>query len=298
MFFLRFLDVSEERSSYVCRCKRGMFFLRLSMLFESHFEKRQDFLASKIAQNRPSRTDFCRLCSATADSFWFPGEIIMADKTEEQTAFLRKSFLDPKVGMVGTTQTYDQLAGQFDQVVAGYEYRAHHRVVDRLVSLVGDRNRAEMKIMDLGCGTGLVGEVLYAAGFTQLDGLEPSQGMLDVARSKGIYRELFCAYVALNDEKLSIADNSYDALTIAGSMGVNMVPPEGIYEMHRLVKPGGYVINVVREETVTEIEGFKDKLEPMMQQMEADGKWKLLSRLVFPDYLVDKPGVVFTHQVC
>ncbi|KAK3757745.1 hypothetical protein RRG08_056131 [Elysia crispata] len=112
------------------------------------------------ATSQGTRTATGKLQKTYSDSFWFPGEIIMADKTEEQTAFLRKSFVDPKVGMVGTTQTYDQLADQYDQVVAGYEYRAHHRVVDRLVSLVGDRNRAEMKIMDLGCGTGLVGEVL------------------------------------------------------------------------------------------------------------------------------------------
>ena len=47
-----------------------------------------------------------------------------------------------------------------------------------------------------------------------------------------------------------------------------------------------------------DMEGFKDRLEPMMQQMEADGKWKLVSRVLFPDYLVDQGGVVFTHRVC
>ncbi|RUS75290.1 hypothetical protein EGW08_016956 [Elysia chlorotica] len=183
-------------------------------------------------------------------------------------------------------------------MVEGFEYKGPMRVRDTLVSLIGDRNRADMKIMDLGCGTGLVGEVLYAVGFTQLDGLDPSQGMLDVARSKGVYGSLFCEYVALDNKKLDIPDNTYDALTICGSVGTNMVPPEGMYEMQRLVKPGGYVINVVRRETVLESPGFKDKLEPMMQQMEADGKWRLVSRVDFPDYLVDKPGVVFTHQVC
>lgn len=217
---------------------------------------------------------------------------------EEQTAYVRKTFLDPSVGMVGTTKTYDKLADQFDNLIAGYQYKAHLRVVDKLVSLIGDRDRTQMKIMDLGCGTGLVGDALHAAGFTQLDGLEPSQGMLDVARSKGIYGKLLCAYVALGDEKIPLPDNSYDALTIAGSMGVNMVPPEGIFEMQRLVKPGGYVINIMRLETVEEIEGFKDVLEPLMQKMEADGKWKLVARDVVPDYLVDKPGIMFTHQVC
>ncbi|GFO19647.1 Williams-Beuren syndrome chromosomal region 27 protein [Plakobranchus ocellatus] len=212
------------------------------------------------------------------------------------TEYIHKVFLDPKRGAVKTTEIYDELAEKYNEIVRGFQYKAPRRVVETLASLIGDRNRAGMKIMDLGCGTGLVGEALYAAGFTQLDGVDPSQGMLDVARSKGIYGELVCAYVGVGNEKLSFPDNSYDALTIAGSMGVNMMPCEGIYEMHRLVKPGGYIINIVRQETVNDIEGFKDRLEPMMSEMEKDGKWKLVSRVLFPDYLVDQGGVIFTHQ--
>ncbi|GFO19646.1 ubiquinone/menaquinone biosynthesis c-methyltransferase ubie [Plakobranchus ocellatus] len=220
--------------------------------------------------------------------------------TEENltTEYLHNTFLDPEKGVVETTKIYDQLAEQYNEIVSKYQYNGPRHVVETLASMIGDRNRAGMKIMDLGCGTGLVGEALYAAGFTQLDGADPSQGMLDVARSKGVYGELLCAYVGVGDEKLPIPDNSYDALTIAGSMGVNMMPCEGIYEMQRLVKPGGYVINIVRQETVNDIEGFKDRLEPMMSEMEKAGKWKFVSRVLFPDYLVDQGGVIFTHQVC
>ncbi|KAK3700631.1 hypothetical protein RRG08_032431 [Elysia crispata] len=127
-----------------------------------------------------------------------------------------------------------------------------------------------------------------------LHGLDPSQCSLDVARSKDIYGKLLCAYVALGDEPLPLPDNNYDVLTICGGMGINAVPPEGIYDMRRLVVS----LSTSRGKKLLWIEDFKDKLEPMMQQMEADGKWKLLSRAVFSDYLVDKPGVVFTRQVC
>ncbi|GFS16883.1 hypothetical protein ElyMa_004967500 [Elysia marginata] len=61
---------------------------------------------------------------------------------------------------------------------------------------------------------------------------------------------------------------------------------------------GGNVINVVRQGTIYESSGFKDRLEHMMQQMEAVGKWRLVSRDVFPHYLVDNGGSVFTNQVC
>ncbi|GFR83657.1 Williams-Beuren syndrome chromosomal region 27 protein-like [Elysia marginata] len=128
----------------------------------------------------------------------------------EKTTILREQFLDPSVGMVGTTKNYDKMADQYNKIVTGYQYKGPVRAAKTLANLVGDRTRSDMKIMDLGCGTGLVGEALHAAGFTNIDGLDPSQGMLDVARSKGVYKELFCAYVALNDEKLPIPDNDDD----------------------------------------------------------------------------------------
>ena len=47
-----------------------------------------------------------------------------------------------------------------------------------------------MQIVDLGCGDGAVGEALLAKGFTNLEGLDISQGMLDIAKEKGIYQSL------------------------------------------------------------------------------------------------------------
>ena len=47
-----------------------------------------------------------------------------------------------------------------------------------------------MQIVDLGCGDGAVGEALQAKGFSNLSGLDISQGMLDIAKEKGIYQSL------------------------------------------------------------------------------------------------------------
>ncbi len=46
------------------------------------------------------------------------------------------------------------------------------------------------KILDAGAGTGLVGERLLASGYRDLHAIDLSQGMLDLARRKAIYREL------------------------------------------------------------------------------------------------------------
>ena len=47
------------------------------------------------------------------------------------------------------------------------------------------------KILDVACGTGFVAEFLSEHGFTNLYGLEPSDGMVAVARSKNLYKEIY-----------------------------------------------------------------------------------------------------------
>ena len=45
-------------------------------------------------------------------------------------------------------------------------------------------------ILDAGCGGGIQAETLALLGYGPLVGLDLSEGMLEVARQKGIYQEL------------------------------------------------------------------------------------------------------------
>ena len=45
-------------------------------------------------------------------------------------------------------------------------------------------------ILDMGWGTGLVAVQLVKKGFTTIDGIDASTGMLDYAREKELYRNL------------------------------------------------------------------------------------------------------------
>ena len=47
-----------------------------------------------------------------------------------------------------------------------------------------------VEVLDVACGTGVVGAEIKAAGYTNVDGLDPSQGYLNGAMSKGIFRYL------------------------------------------------------------------------------------------------------------
>jgi SAM-dependent methyltransferase len=65
---------------------------------------------------------------------------------------------------------------------------------------------ASSSILDLACGTGRIGEWLRRRSSAALDGVDLTPEMLDVARSKGIYRRLQVADVS----STGLEDHSYD----------------------------------------------------------------------------------------
>lgn len=47
------------------------------------------------------------------------------------------------------------------------------------------------RILDVGAGTGFLGKHLADRGFANIDGLEPSEKMVEVARSKNAYTKFY-----------------------------------------------------------------------------------------------------------
>ena len=100
-------------------------------------------------------------------------------------------------------------------------------------------------VLDAGCGTGLVGELLARAGVGDLSGVDYSQGMLDKAKDKGVYHSL--AKIDLNKE-VPIASASYDAVTCIGTFTSTHVVPDALRELVRLTRSGGVVVFTVRDD--------------------------------------------------
>ena len=91
-------------------------------------------------------------------------------------------------------------------------------------------------VLDIGAGTGLVAQEL--PGLT-VDGLDISQEMLDVAGAKGLYRNRICTDLT---QPLDIADDSYGALTSAGTFTHGHVGPVCLPELMRIAQPGALFV--------------------------------------------------------
>ena len=46
----------------------------------------------------------------------------------------------------------------------------------------------EVRIIDVACGIGIVAEEIASHGYKNIDGLDPSKGYIEVAKSKKLYK--------------------------------------------------------------------------------------------------------------
>ena len=133
-------------------------------------------------------------------------------------------------GKEETESLYDDWAGTYDTDTAdGFGYVAPEHAAERLAALVPPT----ATVLDAGCGTGLVGAQLAARGFTTIDGIDLSHGMLDQARAKSAYRNLSKADLT---ERLPFADDTYDATICVGTLTEGHVGPEALDELVRVTR--------------------------------------------------------------
>ena len=132
-----------------------------------------------------------------------------------------------------------------------------------------------VKIIDIGCGTGLVGKHLKAEGFLYFDGIDISEDMLSIAKSRG-YTNLFLG--SLN-KQLPVLSDSYDCAMCIGVFTHGHVSSDRFNELCRIIKPGGYVCFTVNE-GVFDKYGFKE----MITEFEANNRWNVIS-LFKDDYM-------------
>lgn len=106
---------------------------------------------------------------------------------------------------------------------------------------------ARGQLLDVATGTGdVILGILKFRGDLHLTGVDPSEGMLQIAREKILKKAaLHSNAIDLKTgdaRQLPFADNTFDAVTI--SWGIRNVVPfqEGLKEILRVLKPGGSII--------------------------------------------------------
>ncbi|XP_077989337.1 uncharacterized protein LOC144443671 [Glandiceps talaboti] len=138
---------------------------------------------------------------------------------------------------------YDDWAETYDKDQLQHGYGAPFLASDVLRDMVPDKNAY---ILDAAAGTGLGGEELKKHGYNNQDALDPSKNLLAIAEQRQVYKRTICDKLGTN--RLDIDPDYYDAVTCAGCFVPGHVPPDCLPELVRIVKPGGYIIIITREQ--------------------------------------------------
>ncbi|MGI9484001.1 MAG: class I SAM-dependent DNA methyltransferase [Hyphomicrobiales bacterium] len=153
----------------------------------------------------------------------------------------KKRFLKEAYKLEGgedVRELYDDWAKVYDtELMSENEYQQPARCTAALLDFVKQGAGA---IFDAGCGTGLAGEGLANAGYGPIDGCDFSQGMLDKAKARNIYRTLFTA--DLNQPLTQIEDCAYAGVAVVGVFSYGHVDADAVDELLRITAPGGAVV--------------------------------------------------------
>ncbi len=133
-------------------------------------------------------------------------------------------------------------------------------------------------ILDVGAGTGLVGEYLYKTGNKKIIGIDISPEMLEQAKLKECYSFLLEADVT---KKIPLKSNSIGSVVSAGTFTHGHVGPDAIDELLRITKPGGLFVLSINSKVFIK-NGFQEKFSsiknsisvPIFNEFKAHGEHK------------------------
>ncbi len=191
---------------------------------------------------------------------------------------------------------YNKWATKYDDDVGSHGYGLPQMMVATLAEAAGRHASVAWArdpnsiILDAGCGTGLVGVALAEAGYRTIDGVDIAADMVDVARERGVYRNLE-GDIDLTCPPPKMA-GSADIVTVGGVFTLGHVPPETLANVAGLVRAGGLLITSVRRAYLQQT-SYHDVSEFLIER----GAIEELVHLVDQPYTMDSTADYWAYRV-
>jgi predicted TPR repeat methyltransferase len=144
-----------------------------------------------------------------------------------------------------------------------YDSEFAARMAYRLPKLVADAFTGAGPVLDVGAGTGLLGQELAARGVGPVDGIDISTEMLAIAQSKGIYRNLMLADLT---QSLALPFAPYLGVVSSGTFTHGHVGPDALERLLAVAAPGARFVFSVNSGVYSE-KGFDRMLEKLARQI-------------------------------
>ncbi len=173
-----------------------------------------------------------------------------------------RAFVSQAYGLADDNQShvdfYRQWATDYDhEMLDNLGYTSPSTIASLLIEHLPEKLS---RIIDIGCGTGLTCTLLHEQGYANLDGIDLSPDMLQVASNRNIYQSLFAGDLNLS---LDVESNIYDAAISSGTFTHGHVGAEPLDEVVRILKPGG-ILAITIHSDLWQSHGFEAKLKSLV----------------------------------
>ncbi|CAG2108851.1 unnamed protein product [Medioppia subpectinata] len=197
-----------------------------------------------------------------------------------------------------TKKWYSKWASNYEQDIAFMEYNGPEVTVNEFLSLNIPK---DARILDIGMGTGNVGIHLKQNGYTNIDGLDASPEMVEIAKQRNCYKNLICSSVE-KETRLPIEDKTYDVVIMAGCLCPGHIRWNSFPQIIRIVKSGGVVFWLVAVSKTFEEkdEDFRNgNNENLVKSLTTEGKWDYING--YPkrveNYMIGTEGDIYAMKV-
>uniref|UniRef100_A0A914CVS4 Methyltransferase domain-containing protein n=1 Tax=Acrobeloides nanus TaxID=290746 RepID=A0A914CVS4_9BILA len=191
---------------------------------------------------------------------------------------------------------YNNWAQKYEEDSAKVGYNAPENTLEFCLKWL--KSSDSDRILDVGCGTGHMGNLLLQHGYNNLDGHDGSEKMLEIAKQKRVYQNLYYE-ILVPGKHSNIPSESYDGLVTVGTILPGHLNSDHVSEMLRFLKKDGRLIIGMRKQWLT-FPGDEYKwnydLESEFKKLEQEGKWKLLEKKFKNEHSSGVEGVYLVYE--
>ncbi|MFT7476596.1 MAG: 2-polyprenyl-3-methyl-5-hydroxy-6-metoxy-1,4-benzoquinol methylase [Verrucomicrobiales bacterium] len=234
----------------------------------------------------------CRLAPFASTDY----VVAMPDDRSHITESMSKSMsLDGDITKL--SDFYRSWASNYDDDVASHGYGLPSMMVRTVESALTASNPEEtrldrrVRVLDAGCGTGLVGAALADAGFEEIHGVDLSEEMIEGAQRRGIYASLEGG-VDLSMEAPEHLVRSAGVVTVGGVFTVGHVAPSALSVMSTMARRGGLLVVSTRQAYLDQT-NFREVVGGLI----GDGTLRLLIHAEDAPYTMDSNGDYWAFEV-
>ena len=165
-----------------------------------------------------------------------------------RTSFLFAAILKVKIDFVEIPdRKADHISAMFSDIAPRYDFLNHlfSFGIDKCWRKRMAREITKCRparVLDIATGTGDLALALHRAEVAKIVGVDISEGMLEIARSKTIRNDIHPSnveFMLASAEVLPFPDNSFDAVTIGFGVRNFEHLQKGLREIQRVLQPGG-----------------------------------------------------------